>query len=415
VVAGMDRRPGLFGTTTGATSGDTATSAPSTSSTASAGLALAGRSMRRSSRFPERLWARRLVTPRFVRDAARHGACPSTSGPSTTPPPWRGSSSWGVDGLITDRPDRGARVLAERAGRPLPPGSADVSGPGRRPRAWLRRVTWRPGAGLVGPGDARRAWRCRAGSTRWSCSTSSASHSGTWVRLTAAHLDHAMRPGSAADARWVRALPRLGGAVTSERARARRPLRGRSPPRPLRVSPRVGPPAPWIATGHHLDDQAETVLFRAPGHGAPGAAGDRAAAGPGRPPPPPVPAPELEAYAAAVPARVPRGPDERDLATPGTDPPRGPPGPGAARPGAAGSWPRWPRGPRRAEARLGRRCWTGSRRPRVESGTPTGLTLARARPPLLSSAPASPPAAPPPAPLWDHARTGRNPGGVGVY
>ena len=30
--------------------------------------------------------------------------------------------SWGVDGLVTDRPDRLARVLHERVGRPLPPG-----------------------------------------------------------------------------------------------------------------------------------------------------------------------------------------------------------------------------------------------------------------------------------------------------
>ena len=29
---------------------------------------------------------------------------------------------WGVDGIITDRPDRLAQVLHERVGRPLPPG-----------------------------------------------------------------------------------------------------------------------------------------------------------------------------------------------------------------------------------------------------------------------------------------------------
>jgi glycerophosphoryl diester phosphodiesterase len=31
---------------------------------------------------------------------------------------------WGVQGLITDRPDRLARVLHERTGRALPPGAA---------------------------------------------------------------------------------------------------------------------------------------------------------------------------------------------------------------------------------------------------------------------------------------------------
>ena len=35
--------------------------------------------------------------------------------------------AWGVDGLITDRPDRLARVLHEHVSRPLPPG------PDRRP------------------------------------------------------------------------------------------------------------------------------------------------------------------------------------------------------------------------------------------------------------------------------------------
>jgi hypothetical protein len=33
--------------------------------------------------------------------------------------------SWGADGVITDRPDRLARVLHEVAGRPLPPGPPD--------------------------------------------------------------------------------------------------------------------------------------------------------------------------------------------------------------------------------------------------------------------------------------------------
>ncbi len=65
---------------------------------------------------------RQVVTPRFVRDARRRGIPVHV---------WTVNESadmtrlldWGVDGLITDRPDRAARVLAEM-GRPLPPGLA---------------------------------------------------------------------------------------------------------------------------------------------------------------------------------------------------------------------------------------------------------------------------------------------------
>lgn len=64
--------------------------------------------------------ARRIVTPRFVRDADRKGVpvhvwTVNEAGAMTR------LLEWGVDGLITDRPDRGARVLAELADRPLPP------------------------------------------------------------------------------------------------------------------------------------------------------------------------------------------------------------------------------------------------------------------------------------------------------
>ena len=43
--------------------------------------------------------------------------------------------AWGVDGVITDRPDRLARVLHETAGRPLPPGPPEDE---REP--WLERL-----------------------------------------------------------------------------------------------------------------------------------------------------------------------------------------------------------------------------------------------------------------------------------
>lgn len=67
--------------------------------------------------------ARRIVTPRFVRDADRKGV-PVHVWTVNDPDAMERLLEWGVDGLITDRPDRGARVLAEQVGRPLPPGAA---------------------------------------------------------------------------------------------------------------------------------------------------------------------------------------------------------------------------------------------------------------------------------------------------
>lgn len=67
--------------------------------------------------------ARRIVTPRFVRDARRRGV-PVHVWTVNEPADMARLLGWGVDGLITNRPDRGARVLAELAGRPLPPGRA---------------------------------------------------------------------------------------------------------------------------------------------------------------------------------------------------------------------------------------------------------------------------------------------------
>lgn len=64
--------------------------------------------------------ARRLVTPRFVRDAARKGV-PVHVWTVNDPAAMHRLLDWGVDGLITDRPDRGARVLIDRVGRPPPP------------------------------------------------------------------------------------------------------------------------------------------------------------------------------------------------------------------------------------------------------------------------------------------------------
>lgn len=85
------------------------------------------------------------------------------------------------------------------------------------------------------------------------------------LRLTAAHLDHAMREGSAGDACWVaglcrawsipllyeRAAPGLRSEADARRARYRF----------LRHAARTAD-ATHIATAHQADDQAETVLFR---------------------------------------------------------------------------------------------------------------------------------------------------------
>jgi tRNA(Ile)-lysidine synthase len=85
------------------------------------------------------------------------------------------------------------------------------------------------------------------------------------LRITAAHFDHAMRPGSAGDAAWVRGLCRAWDVPLIE-ARADRPLRTEAEARDARYAflrgARTACGASHLATAHHADDQAETVLFR---------------------------------------------------------------------------------------------------------------------------------------------------------
>jgi tRNA(Ile)-lysidine synthase len=84
------------------------------------------------------------------------------------------------------------------------------------------------------------------------------------LRVEAAHLDHAMRAGSGADAAWVRGLCRAWG-VPCRVGRLDPPARTEADARHRRYAflEEVAPANTVIATAHHLDDQAETVLFRA--------------------------------------------------------------------------------------------------------------------------------------------------------
>lgn len=84
------------------------------------------------------------------------------------------------------------------------------------------------------------------------------------LELRAAHLDHAMRPGSAADAAWVRGLCRAW-AVPVVVERLDPPAISEADARERRYAflEERAPAGAWILTAHHRDDQAETVLFRA--------------------------------------------------------------------------------------------------------------------------------------------------------
>ncbi|HEX2080859.1 MAG TPA: tRNA lysidine(34) synthetase TilS, partial [Longimicrobium sp.] len=85
------------------------------------------------------------------------------------------------------------------------------------------------------------------------------------LRITAAHFDHAMRPGSARDAAWVRGLC-AAWQVPMVEARAETPPRTEAEAREARYAflrrAQAQAGATHLATAHHADDQAETVLFR---------------------------------------------------------------------------------------------------------------------------------------------------------
>jgi glycerophosphoryl diester phosphodiesterase len=70
---------------------------------------------------PDTWEGRRIVTREMV-DAARALNIPVHVWTVDEVEDMRRLLDWGVDGIITDRPDRLARLLHERVGRPLPPG-----------------------------------------------------------------------------------------------------------------------------------------------------------------------------------------------------------------------------------------------------------------------------------------------------
>lgn len=85
------------------------------------------------------------------------------------------------------------------------------------------------------------------------------------LSLVAAHFDHRMRAGSATDAEWVAGLCRAWE-VPVVQAVAREPLRSEAQARTARYAflraAAHRRAISCVATGHHADDQAETVLFR---------------------------------------------------------------------------------------------------------------------------------------------------------
>jgi glycerophosphoryl diester phosphodiesterase len=75
---------------------------------------------------PEEWEGRRLVTKRLARDLHRHGI-PLHVWTVNDPADMNRLLDWGIEGLISDRPDLLGRVLHERVGRPLAPAHRDGS------------------------------------------------------------------------------------------------------------------------------------------------------------------------------------------------------------------------------------------------------------------------------------------------
>ncbi len=124
------------------------------------------------------------------------------------------------------------------------------------------------------------------------------------LRILVAHVDHAMRPSSAADAAWVRGLARAWN-LPFRTTRLDPPPTTESAARRARYAFLTDvmeeEEAQRILTAHHADDQAETVLFRVlRGTGIRGLAGIPEHRGPVWRPLLPFRRSELEGYARAV-------------------------------------------------------------------------------------------------------------------
>jgi tRNA(Ile)-lysidine synthase len=135
------------------------------------------------------------------------------------------------------------------------------------------------------------------------------------LELRAAHLDHAMRPGSANDAAWVRGLCQAWD-VPLVVDRLDPPAQSEADARKRRYAflEAHAPDPVWILTAHHRDDQAETVLFRAiRGTGVRGLRGIAPRRGRILRPLLPFGRAELGDYAAAVGIRHRVDPTNRDL------------------------------------------------------------------------------------------------------
>ena len=83
---------------------------------------------------PERNAGRQVLSPRFVAEAHAHNVAVHVWTVDEEADMHR-LLDWGVDGIVSDRPDRLARVLHQRVGRPLPPGV-----PEGEMEPWLERI-----------------------------------------------------------------------------------------------------------------------------------------------------------------------------------------------------------------------------------------------------------------------------------